>query len=148
MELETVTLETVSEEPIRESQQEETEPETAGSEQLETTPETQTEPESVSETSETEEPEETETESETETAAHESPVSVSGNAAIFLDGYGYIAAEYSVGDPRAVIEVLDIQTEVIREQTAAIKVGFASVCVLLGFLIGVVFIQGIRLRRV
>ena len=61
------------------------------------------------------------------------------------EGYGYITTGYDSG---TVTEALDIQTEVIHEQTAAIKAGFAGVCVLLGFLIGVVFIQGIRLRRV
>lgn len=145
MELEAGTFETVSEDPVESLP---VEPETVGSGQTEMSSEIQTETESVSETSETEGPEETETESETEAAAHEPPVSVSGNAVIFPEGYGYIAAEYSAGDPGTVIEALEVQTKAIEAQTAAMQEGFAAVCAVLGVILGIVLVQGFRLRRV
>lgn len=146
MELETGTLETVSEEPVRESLPGETEPETAGSEQTEAASETQTESETVTETSETESPEETETEAETET--HELPVSVSGNTVIFPEGYGYITAGYSAGDPGSVVEALDAQTKAVEAQTEAMREGFIAICFLLGAILGILLVQGFRLRRV
>ena len=137
MELETGILETVAEE---------TEWEPDEPEQIETVSETESEPETVSETSGTENPEKAET--EMETSVYEPPVSVSGNTVIFPEGFEYMAAEYSMGDSESVIAALDTQTKTIEAQTEAIKEGFAAVCVLLGAVLGVMFVQGFRLRRV
>ncbi len=124
---------------------EETEPETPETVPAETEPEeafeetTPAETETAGESSTETEPEETFEESSGETETE----SLEGESIPF---YTYMDSEESeesvnVTDTEAIVQAID-------RQTAEIQKGNLALCIGIGLLVGIVFVQGFRLRRV
>lgn len=93
------------------------------------------------------EEEESDTEAETGEEEAEDPlppseiVTISGNAIIFPEEYDLTAFSSSTEDTDAVVQAVDEQTNVLRS-------GFFAVVLLLGIIVGLLFVHGFRLRRV
>lgn len=68
-------------------------------------------------------------------------VTISGNAIIFPEEYDLTAFSSSTEDTDAVVQAVDEQTNVQRS-------GFFAVVLLLGIIVGLLFVHGFRLRRV
>lgn len=68
-------------------------------------------------------------------------VTISGNAIIFPEEYDFTAFSSSTEDTDAVVQAVDEQTNVLRS-------GFFAVVLLLGIIVGLLFVHGFRLRRV
>lgn len=102
-------------------------------------------PEEESDESEDEDQPEESDESGIDTVSGNDIVTISGNALIFPEDFDFSllqsSSEVEVGNLDIVVESLENQTNLI------FGVGFVSIF-LLGVLIGILFIQGFRIRRV
>lgn len=85
---------------------------------------------------------------ETEDSAGHSVIEVNGSVLVLPEEYGYMPQDPAPETLGFLSQALDAQAQAVEEQTELLRCGFLCISLLLGMLIGVLLVQGFRLRRV